>query len=73
MINLLNRLNEHVKKWALAAIIMTIVAYLAAKWYLGSEEVTLLGSLCTIIFGAAAYEWTIKSLKSGTKVPSNEI
>jgi len=73
MDKLLNLLNK-VKKWAVASIIMTIVAYLAAKWKLGAEEVTMIGSLCTIIFGAASYEGQLSAMKASQKsIPSNEI
>ncbi len=43
------------KKSVIASIIMTAVAYLATKGFLGEAEVTLLGALTTIIFGATAY------------------
>ncbi len=66
---ILNWINW-VKKGAVASIVMTIVAYCAAKNYIGAEEVTLLGWLCTIIFGAASYEWQIKVLKDNQSTDS---
>lgn len=52
------------KKSALAAIIMTIIAYCAAKGYLGTEEVTMVGAITTIVFGSASYETKIMNMKS---------
>ena len=52
------------KKSAIAAIIMTVIAYLAAKGYLGAEEVTMIGAITTIIFGTASYETKIMNIKS---------
>lgn len=43
------------KKSVLASIIMTVIAYLAAKEILGELEVGLIGSLTAIIFGGASY------------------
>lgn len=43
------------KKGAIASIIMTVVAYLAVKGFLGEAEVVLIGGLTTIIFGGASY------------------
>lgn len=48
------------KKSAIAAIIMTIVAYLAAKAIIGDLEVVLIGGLVTIIFGGASYVTGLK-------------
>jgi len=43
------------KKSAIAAVIMTVVAYLATKAILGEAEVLLIGGLTAIIFGGASY------------------
>lgn len=43
------------KKGAIASIIMTVVAYLAAKAIIGDLEVVLIGGLTAIIFGGASY------------------
>ena len=43
------------KKGTIATILMTIVAYLSVKNYLGEAEVILIGGLVTIIFGTASY------------------
>lgn len=44
------------KKSIIASVIMTIVAYLWAKGYLGADETTVLWTLVTIIFGTASYQ-----------------
>jgi len=44
------------KKGAIASVIWATVAYLAVKGLLGEAEVILIGSLSTILFGAASYE-----------------
>lgn len=44
------------KKSIIASVILTVSGYLAAKEVLGEAEVILIGSLVTIIFGAASYK-----------------
>ena len=53
MTTLLNFLSG--KKGSIASVLMTIVAYLSVKNYLGEAEVILIGGLVTIIFGTASY------------------
>ncbi len=59
------------KKSAIAAIIMTVVAYLGAKEILGELEVTTIGAIITILFGAGSYA-TGKLIYNKPKVETNE-
>jgi len=64
MTTFLNWINNNFQKGTTASIVMTIVAYSAAKGYIGAEEVTMIGALSTILFGASSYTWQITKLQA---------